>query len=90
MGTKLIKPEVKVYDNPMREYRKVNQKIVNLINLPFVQGYSEKKRQEKQEELFAKKRALLNAYPRLFNWLPEYLAIGFLIDQLYPIMNTPI
>lgn len=67
MGTKLIKPEVKQYDNPMREYRKVMNKIVNLSILPFVQGFSEKERIRRQEELFAKKRALLNAYPNLFN-----------------------
>lgn len=67
MGTKLIKPEVKQYDNPMREYRKVMNKIVCLSNLPFIQGFSEKERIQRQKELFAKKRALLNAYPHLFD-----------------------
>lgn len=67
MGTKLTKPEVKQYDNPMREYRKVMNKIVHLSNLPFVTGFSEKERIQRQEELFSKKRALLNAYPHLFN-----------------------
>lgn len=60
-------PEVKQYANPMREYRKVMNKIVNLSNLPFVKGFSEKERIARQEELFAKKRELINTYPHLFN-----------------------